>query len=71
MPCIETNNGFLCMANIDFACPKCKKVYSDDKDIYLNRCNKNLNGCTKIKCDCGTNFYMTYNYQGDAVSFLP
>ena len=58
------------MANIDFACPKCKKVYSDEKDIYLNRCNKNANGCTKIKCDCGTNFYMTYNYKGDAVSFL-
>ena len=55
----------------NFACPKCKKVYSDSEDKYLNRCNKNKNGCTKIKCDCGQSFYMTYNYKGDAVSFMP
>jgi len=59
------------MANIDFTCPKCKKVYSDGEDKYLNRCNKNKNGCAKIKCDCGQLFYMTYNYKGDAVSFMP
>ena len=71
MACIEIESGILCVANIEFACPNCQKVYSDKKDIYLNRCNKNANGCTKIKCDCGTHFYMTYNYKGDAVSFLP
>lgn len=71
MPCVKINNGILCMANVDFACPKCKKVYSDSEDKYLNRCNKNKNGCTKIKCDCGQSFYMTYNYKGDAVSFIP
>ena len=70
MPCIEINNGILYMANIDFACPECKKVYSDSEDKYLNRCNRNKNGSTRIKCDCGTLFYMTYNYKGDAVSFL-
>ena len=70
MSCVEINNGILCMANIDFACPKCKKVYSDIEDKYLNRCNKNKNRCTKIKCDCGQSFYMTYNYKGDAVSFI-
>lgn len=58
-------------ANIDFSCPKCKKVYSDNRDVYLNRCNKNVSGYTKIKCDCGTKFYMTYNYKGEAVSFMP
>jgi len=62
--------GILCMANIEFNCPKCKKVYSDENDIYLNRCNRNSNLCTKIKCACGQSFYMTYNYTGDAVSFL-
>ena len=71
MPCIEINEGILCMANIDFACPKCKKVYSDGEDKYLNRCNKNQNGYAKIKCDCGQSFCMTYNYKGDAVSFMP
>jgi len=71
MPCVKINNGILCMANIDFVCPKCKKLYSDIEDKYLNRCNKNQNRCTKIKCDCGQSFYMTYNYKGDAVSFIP
>lgn len=70
MSCIEINNGILCIANIDFCCPACKKVYSDSEDKYLNRCNKNKSGCTKIKCGCGQLFYMTYNYKGDAVSFL-
>lgn len=70
MTCIRINDGILCMANIEYACPKCHKVYSDDKDVYLKRCNKNANGCTKIKCSCGQFFYMTYNYKGDAVSFL-
>lgn len=70
MACIEINNGILCMANIYFACPKCQKIYSDDKNIYLNRCNKNSKGYTKINCSCGQLFFMTYNYKGDAVSFL-
>lgn len=70
MTSIEINNGILCLANIDFSCPKCQKVYSDDKDIYLNRCNKNSNSCTKIKCECGQSFFMTYNYKGDVVSFI-
>ena len=59
------------MANIDFACPKCQKIYSDSEDKYLNRCNKNKNGYAKIKCNCGQSFYMTYSYKGDAVSFMP
>ena len=70
MPCVKINNGILCMANIDFACPKCKKVYSDSEDKYLNRCNKNAKGCTKIKCSCGKSFFMTYDQRGDAVSFF-
>lgn len=56
MPCIEINNGFLCISNIDFNCPTCKKLYSDDDEKYLNRCNKNKKGITKIKCECGESF---------------
>lgn len=74
MSCISISigNGILCMANIDFVCPECHKMYSDSNDKYLNRCNKNMNNCTLIKCSsCGQPFYMTYNYKGNAVSFLP
>lgn len=60
----------LSFATIDFSCPICKKEYVDSEDKYLNRCNKNKSWCTKIKCSCGTSFYMTYDYRGDAVSFL-
>ena len=70
MTCIKIKNGIVCMANIEFICPKCKKVYSDSNDKHLNRCNNNKSGVTKIKCKCGQSFYMTYNYKGDAVSFL-
>ena len=57
--------------NIEFNCPYCGKHYADDKDIYLNRCNRNKSGFTTINCDCGKKFGMTYNYKGDAVSFKP
>lgn len=60
----------LSFANIEFKCPKCKKKYADTEDKYLNRCNKNKSGCTKIKCSCGQSFFMTYDQRGDAVSFL-
>ena len=60
----------LSFANIEFKCPKCGKTYIDNQDKYLNRCNKNKSCCTKIKCSCGTSFFMTYDQTGDAVSFL-
>ena len=60
----------LSFGNIEFECPKCNKKYSDSEDKYLNRCNKNKSGCTKIKCSCGKSFFMTYDQRGDAVSFL-
>lgn len=59
----------LSIANINFNCPHCKKEYSDNNDIYLNRCNKNKSGYTRIKCECKKVFGMTYNYKGDTVGF--
>ena len=56
-------------AKIDFKCPYCGKEYSDIDDKYVNRCNKNKNGCTNIKCRCGKRFGMTYNIMCHAVSF--
>ena len=56
-------------ANVDFKCPYCKKLYSDIDDKYLNKCNKNKCTYTKIKCECGNRFGMTYNYIGNAVGF--
>ena len=70
MTCHQIKNGFICLAVVDFDCPTCKKQYIDSDDKYLNRCNKNKDGCTKIKCECGITFNMTYNYKGDAVSFM-
>ena len=70
MTCTLINNGILCLGNIDFSCPYCGKQYSDDKDKYLNRCNKNASGWTKISCDnCESTFGMTYNYKGEAIGF--
>lgn len=59
------------IAEIDFNCPYCKKVYNDADDKYLIRCENNKNYTTKIKCNCGNYFYMTYNYMGNAVSYKP
>lgn len=69
MTCISINNGFLCVPKVNFKCPVCKKKYSDLNEKYYNRCTKNKSGCTKIKCDCGYWFGMTYDYKGNAVSF--
>jgi len=56
-------------AKIDFSCPHCGKKYSDESDKYLDKCNKNKNGCTTIQCECENKFGMTYNMMGNAVSF--
>jgi len=61
--------GFIDFADINFECPYCGKDYADIDDKYLNRCNKNKNCCTKIKCDCGNTFSMTYGFMGNAVGF--
>ena len=61
--------GFICLANINFSCPYCKKQYSDNEDKYLSRCNKNASGWTKISCECRQTFGMTYNYKGEAIGF--
>jgi hypothetical protein len=69
MTCITVPSGIICMANMNFICPHCNKPYNDGDDKYLNRANKNKSGFTKIKCECGEVFGMTYNFKGDAVGF--
>lgn len=69
MDCINVPNGIICMSKIDFQCPHCRKQYSDSDEKYLNRCNANKSGYTKIKCTCGKSFGMTYNIKSDAVGF--
>ena len=59
----------LCFSKIEFKCPYCKKQYDDRNDSYLDKCNNNKCGYTKIKCSCGETFGMTYNYMSDAVAF--
>lgn len=65
----QFNGGFIDFANINFKCPHCNKKYSDVDDKYLNRCNRNKSYTTKINCECGKKFLMTYDYKGDAVGF--
>ena len=50
---IQIENGFIDFAKTDFKCPNCEKQYNDRDDKYLDRCQNNKNGCTKIKCECG------------------
>ena len=45
------------------------KKYDDLDDKYLDRCNNNKSGFTKINCNCGNKFGMTYDIQGDAIGF--
>lgn len=69
MTCIPLPNGFICLAKTDFTCPHCGKVYFDSDDKYLNRCNKNKYGYTKIRCECGHTFAMTYNFMSETIGF--
>jgi hypothetical protein len=66
----QLKNGWIDFANTEFNCPNCKKTYNDDRGIYLARCKKNKTFDTQINCSCGQQFYMTYNYMGDAMSFI-
>ena len=67
---MKTAGGvMLCFSKIDFKCPYCKKEYDDRDDLYLDKCNRNKCGWTKIKCSCSKRFGMTYNYKSDAVAF--
>ena len=66
---IIIGNGILTLSNIGFDCPYCKKQHSDINEKYLKRCNKNKSGITKIKCECGQSYGVTYNYMSDIVSF--
>lgn len=68
---VQINNGFLDFSKIDFSCPRCTLKYIDDKDIYLNRINKNKSGITHTKCkSCNRTFGITYNFKNEIVSFL-
>jgi len=46
---IQIKNGFIDFAKTDFKCPNCKKQYIDRDDKYLEKCERNKSGCTKIK----------------------
>lgn len=65
----KIKDGFIDLAKVDFKCPHCKKEYNDIDDKYLNRCNKNKSGITRIKCECNNIFYITYDYMSNAVAF--
>ena len=56
-------------AKIDFYCPHCNQHYADTDDKYLDRCNRNKNGYTRVKCKCKKSFGMTYDITGKAVGF--
>lgn len=56
-------------SNTQFNCPYCNKEYNDIDDVYLDKCNKNKNGITRIKCQCSKKFGMTYDIKCNAVSF--
>ena len=67
---LKLKDGFIDLSKIDFYCPHCGKIHTDNKDYYLDRCEKNKSGIARVKCECGKTFYMTYDITGDAVSFL-
>jgi predicted amidophosphoribosyltransferase len=67
---IKLLNGWIDFAKTEFNCPTCQKKYNDDRGIYLRCCKKNKTFDTKINCRCGQQFYMTYNYMGDAMTFI-
>jgi len=66
----ERNVIRITFAKINFNCPHCGKLFYDDNDVYVNRCNKNKDFCTSIKCSCEKRFKMTYDITGQAVGFL-
>ena len=61
-------NGFLDFDNTNFNCKCCNKQYNDNDNKFVERCNKNKKSKTKIKCDCGNVFFVTYNYIGECVT---
>jgi 5-methylcytosine-specific restriction endonuclease McrA len=62
--------GIICFADINYQCPYCGNVDSDDDDKLLNRCNKNKSFWTKVWCyQCGERFGFTYDYTGKARTF--
>jgi hypothetical protein len=67
----KPKNGIihLSIPNVNFECPHCGKKYSDREEKYFDKCNKNKNSCTEIKCQCERTFGVTYNYKGNAVGF--
>ena len=66
---IRIGKTFLDFAKIEFKCPYCDKEYNDCNNVYLKRCDKNKSGTTKINCKCNNSFYMTYDYQSEAITF--
>ena len=62
MTCIPIEHGILCIVDTVFYCPYCQKEHNDNDEKYLDRCNKNKNFATRVKCSCGEKFIMLYSY---------
>jgi hypothetical protein len=56
-------------SDVNFKCPHCDKDHDDRDDKYLDKCNANKSGYTKIKCTCGETFGMTYDMMTNAIGF--
>lgn len=59
----------LCLCNVEFQCPYCGAEYDDANEKYLRKINKNKYYITKIRCNCGAKFGLTYDIRGDVVAF--
>lgn len=58
------------ISKLQFKCPHCKKLYSDDDYKYFNRANKNKYQSARIKCECKNIFYVTWDYMSHAVTYI-
>lgn len=66
----KINDGYINISDIDFECPTCQKKYNDTNGKYFDRYNASPDFTTRIRCACGTPFYLTCDYKGDSVVFV-
>ena len=58
------------ISKLQFKCPHCKKLYSDDDYKYYDRANNNKNCSARLRCACGKIFYVTWDYMNHAVAYI-
>ena len=66
---IKIHDFFIDFTKTDFTCPHCKKLHEDKDDKYFDRINKNKTFTTKVKCECGKQFYLTISFDGQFQTF--